>query len=71
MLGKEIKDKREHVSSMSHFVRDLIPGIAEGLQMMNVGSKYRFYVPAKLGYGESRTPGAGYIFEIELLDIVK
>jgi FKBP-type peptidyl-prolyl cis-trans isomerase len=37
-------------------VGGLIPGFTEGLQLMNADSKYRFWIPPQLGYGE---PGAG------------
>lgn len=53
----------------------VIPGWTEGVQLMPVGSKFKFTIPANLAYGEQ---GAGPIpphsvlqFEVELLDIVK
>ncbi|GAB3384188.1 FKBP-type peptidyl-prolyl cis-trans isomerase [Lysobacter fragariae] len=55
----------------------VIPGWREGLALMPVGSKYKLWIPAKLGYGESGTqggpigPNAMLTFEVELLEIVK
>jgi len=53
----------------------VIPGWTEGLQLMTVGSKYQFFIPAELAYGNNPPPGsiippgAVLIFEVELLDI--
>tara|TARA_R110002096_G_scaffold200639_13_gene384754 strand:+ start:8572 stop:9477 length:906 start_codon:yes stop_codon:yes gene_type:complete len=52
----------------------VIAGWTEGLQLMNVGSKYRLFIPYDLGYRETGSPPKipGYatlIFDVELLDI--
>lgn len=53
----------------------VINGWTEGLQLMPVGSKYKFYIPYQLGYGtmgQGQIPGgAPLIFEVELLDFKK
>ncbi len=51
----------------------VIKGWSEAVQQMNVGSKYKVFIPAELAYGENPPPGlppnATLIFEIELLEI--
>jgi len=55
----------------------VIPGWAEGVALMPVGSKYRFWIPGNLGYGDKVPPGAPIgpnallVFDVELLDIVQ
>lgn len=54
-------------------LNQVIEGWTQGLQLMNVGSKYRLFVPAKLGYGEAGNadidPNSVLIFDVELLEI--
>jgi FKBP-type peptidyl-prolyl cis-trans isomerase FklB len=52
----------------------VIAGWTEGLQLMSVGSKWRFFIPANLGYGDRQLsaqigPNSTLIFEVELLGI--
>jgi len=52
----------------------VMPGWTEAVQLMTPGSQYRFWIPAKLAYGEQGLPGqiepnATLVFEIELLEI--
>jgi len=56
-------------------VGGVIPGWVEGLQLMSVGEKYKFYIPSELAYGaQSPTPAipanSTLVFEVELLDII-
>jgi len=55
----------------------VIPGWTEGLQLMPVGSKFKFYIPQDLAYGEMAPEGSPIkpfmplVFEVELLDIIE
>jgi len=55
-------------------VGGVIPGFAEALQLMPVGSQYRFYIPGDIAYGQQGSapdigPNATLIFEVELIEI--
>lgn len=51
----------------------VIPGWTEGLQLMRVGDKYRFFIPSELAYGAAGAgpipPYSTLIFDVELLGI--
>jgi len=51
----------------------VIVGWKEGLQLMVVGDKTRFFIPPSLAYGEQWAgdipPNSALIFDVELLDI--
>ena len=62
---------------ISFGLNQVIKGWTEGLQLMAVGSKYRFFIPQELAYGANPQPGSiikpymPLVFEVELLGIEK
>ncbi len=71
--GEVLEEVNAENGPVSFPVNQLVPGVIEGLKLMNVGSKYRFWVKPSLGYGET---GAGVIepnqllvFEFELIEV--
>ncbi|PNS07899.1 FKBP-type peptidyl-prolyl cis-trans isomerase [Solilutibacter silvestris] len=76
--GKEFDSTEAHGGEPAAMpVNKVIPGWSEGVQLMPVGSKYKFWIPAKLAYGEQGTPGgpippnATLVFDVELVSIEK
>ncbi|WP_028109146.1 FKBP-type peptidyl-prolyl cis-trans isomerase [Ferrimonas futtsuensis] len=72
--GTEFDSSYKRGESISFPLNGVIKGWTEGLQLMNVGSKYELYIPSDLAYGErgagQSIPGnAALVFEVELLGI--
>lgn len=56
-------------------LNQVIAGWTEGLQLMQEGAKYRFFIPYDLGYGThgagaSIPPYAALIFDVELIEVI-
>jgi FKBP-type peptidyl-prolyl cis-trans isomerase FkpA len=58
-------------------LNQVIPGWTEGVSLMPVGSKYRFWIPSELAYGPNGAPGgvigpdATLTFDVELMGILQ
>ncbi len=55
-------------------LNQVIAGLTEGVQLMSIGAKFRFYIPSNLAYGPRGSgrdigPNEALIFEVELLAI--
>jgi peptidylprolyl isomerase len=63
----------ERGEPISFGLNQVIKGWTEGLQLMVAGDKFKFFIPANLGYGNKSageiTPGSLLVFEVTLLEI--
>jgi len=73
--GKVFDSSKERGQPAKFPLKNLIKGWQEGIPLMKVGAKYKFFVPADLAYGENGPPSIGpnqtLIFEVELLEVIK
>lgn len=74
LIDGKVFDSNEGSEPVTFKLDGVIAGWTEGLQLMSEGSKYRFYIPANLAYGEVGAPpviepNSALIFDVELLKI--
>ena len=72
--GKILEDTYRQNKPDEVKIFELIEGLQEGLQMMSVGSRYKFWIPADLAWGKKGTsnkipPNAVLSFDIRLVEI--
>ena len=74
--GETFDSSYDRGQSVTFPLGNVIPGWTEGLQLMKVGSKFKFYIPAALAYGDRGAggkigPNETLIFEVELIKVEK
>jgi len=71
--GKEFDNSYKRGQPAEFALNGVIPGWTEGLQLMNKGSKFKFWIPSSLAYGAdgqgNMPPNATLVFEVELQDV--
>ena len=74
--GRKIDSSRDRGEPYTFKLTDMVRGWIEGLQLMPLGSRFKFYIPYTMGYGlqgsgETIPGGSALIFDVELLEIIQ
>ena len=73
LSGKIFDSSYDRKEPVTFPLNGVIKGWTEGVQLMNTGSTYEFFIPSDLGYGDKGTtgipPGSTLIFKVELISI--
>lgn len=72
--GNKFDSSYDRGDTTTFFLNQVVPGWTEGIQLMNEGGEFVFYIPSELGYGERGHPGvipphATLIFKVELMKV--
>jgi FKBP-type peptidyl-prolyl cis-trans isomerase FklB len=72
--GDTFDSSRERGSTAEFPLNRVIAGWTEGIQLMQEGARYKFYIPYDLGYGEHGRPPvipphSTLIFDVELIQV--
>jgi FKBP-type peptidyl-prolyl cis-trans isomerase FklB len=77
MNGEVFDSSIERNEPVVFYVRSVIPGWTEALQLMKEGAEYKLFIPGNLAYGEQGNPRGGIgpnevlIFDVKLIDVIK
>lgn len=74
--GTVFESSRKNNKPSEFNLNEVIKGWTEGIQLMQTGAKFRFFIPQELAYGATYKsnliqPFSALVFDIELLEIVK
>jgi peptidylprolyl isomerase len=67
--GKMFDTSLEKGQPISFGLGDVIQGWTEGVQLMTIGEKMRFWIPERLAYKGERPPRGMLVFDVELINI--